>query len=166
MDEGEIVKTCQAYMKHKAQGKISQITFNASEALLLAPQMLFNSSMYYAMLRAKKKHNPESYQWDPCLTLESFQDPEDILEDILAPLTTSTVPATKNASNMPAKASGAGEDSVNGTPSASVRIENDQSELNDDPVLPKLGSEHFYSQMKEVMDLDEMICRSISQVDN
>lgn len=58
MDLGETVKTCQLKVKEKLNSrhrKVTQMTFNCSDSLLLAPQSLFYSSLMQILLRIKEE---------------------------------------------------------------------------------------------------------------
>ena len=58
MDLGETVKTCSIKVKDKINNrhrKCSQITFNCSDALLLAPQSLFYTSLISVLMKVREE---------------------------------------------------------------------------------------------------------------
>mmetsp|Transcript_13269 Transcript_13269/g.13068 ORF Transcript_13269/g.13068 Transcript_13269/m.13068 type:complete len:183 (+) Transcript_13269:763-1311(+) len=110
---------------------------------------------------------------DPMMVVEAFQDPEDIIQDILVGMNATSsggntqfqnqIPTINYAkpSNLPR-----GEESplAGGTPSMSVQHEV-TSDLGNEEGDPS-KSQSIYKVMQEPMDLDDMICRSICSFEN
>jgi len=90
MDLGETVKTCQIKVKDKLNSryrKVTQLTFNCSDALLLAPQSLFYSQLVSILLKIRDETTVEAERGDPLQVAEGFQDPEDLMHDIIVGMT-------------------------------------------------------------------------------
>lgn len=90
----DLVKCCNLWLKEQREeamqrpgknkkGKdATQITFNCSDALLLAPWSLFYSQLLQVNRNAENKVNPVSTH-DPLLHQHPYIDPEDLMTDIM-----------------------------------------------------------------------------------
>jgi hypothetical protein len=66
----------------KKQQESTQVTFNCSDALLMAPQALFYSQMLQALYTARLPYKKND--GDPlCIDPTNYFDPEDQLADIM-----------------------------------------------------------------------------------
>lgn len=88
MDVGETVKTCSVKIKDKTNDrhrKVKQLTFNCSDSLLLAPQSVFYSQLISLLQKINDETTDPSEipRGDALQVAESFQDPEDLMHDII-----------------------------------------------------------------------------------
>eukprot|EP00347_Sterkiella_histriomuscorum_P001948 403370052 len=163
MDPGEIVKIIHLHIKDRIEPKTlknTKITFNCSDALLFATQSLFYAPML-SINRQILRDTSDPVHGDPMMVVQGFQDPEDIMYDILQTSNNAALQKLQQQQRV------GGDDSGGNTPSASVH-QDMQSDVGDESDVgdKQFAATSIYQQMDDPIDLDEMICRSICNVEN